>query len=325
MHLSNKSITLLPMQAEILSTLLSTTTFGHSLTQLFGSSAFGLLASAMMVPTVLLPDLSALSVLGALGVAAAATVALTLAGLFITSGPAALSALADTSLVKLQTLPQVLGILAFVYAGHSTFPVIQQSMAAPTKAPRAVSYGYAITALICTVLGGFGYALYGSQTATVITASLPSMSLVSLLCTALTLCNPFSAFALTLEPVAIAVQKKLVQVTQSSCATETVAQPAYAMRAAIRLGLAIACCAAALVLPYVAELMAFVGALLTMSISLIIPALMHLALMGHELPWWLLVFDGCVLLLGVACAAVGATSALQCLQVKLSSAGDSVS
>eukprot|EP00878_Enallax_costatus_P035759 GHUV01039973.1.p1 GENE.GHUV01039973.1~~GHUV01039973.1.p1 ORF type:complete len:143 (+),score=11.66 GHUV01039973.1:263-691(+) len=59
-----------------------------------------------------------------------------LAGLFITSGPAALSALADTSLVKLQTLPQVLGILAFVYAGHSTFPVIQQSMAAPTKAPR---------------------------------------------------------------------------------------------------------------------------------------------------------------------------------------------
>ena len=85
-------------------------------------------------------------------------------------------------------------------------------------------------------------------------------------------------------------------------------------------GLALACCAAALVLPYVAEVMAFVGALLTMSISLTIPALMHLALTGHELPWWMLVLDGCVLLLGVACAAVGATSALQSLLVKLSCA-----
>lgn len=85
-------------------------------------------------------------------------------------------------------------------------------------------------------------------------------------------------------------------------------------------GLALACCATALVLPYVAEVMAFVGALLTMSISLIIPAAMHITLMGRELPWWMLLFDGCVLLLGAACAAIGATSALQSLQGKLASA-----
>lgn len=76
-------------------------------------------------------------------------------------------------------------------------------------------------------------------------------------------------------------------------------------------------------LPYVAEVMAFVGALLTMSISLIIPALMHAVLLGQELPWWLLLFDGLVLLLGVACAYVGATSALQSLQEKLASAAAS--
>jgi hypothetical protein len=39
-------------------------------------------------------------------------------------------------LVVPATLPSVLGILAFVYAGHSTFPVIQQSMSAPEKGPR---------------------------------------------------------------------------------------------------------------------------------------------------------------------------------------------
>jgi hypothetical protein len=61
---------------------------------------------------------------------------LQLAGLFCSGGTAALSALADTALLKLQTLPQVLGVLAFVYAGHSTFPVVQQSMARPEVGPR---------------------------------------------------------------------------------------------------------------------------------------------------------------------------------------------
>lgn len=63
--------------------------------------------------------------------------------------------------------------------------------------------------------------------------------------------------------------------------------------------------------------MAFVGALLTMSISLIIPALMHASLMRKEMPWWVLGLDCLVLLLGLVCAAVGASSAYQSLQQKL--------
>jgi hypothetical protein len=91
---------------------------------------------------------------------------------------------------------------------------------------RAVTWGYAITAAICTLLGAFGYALYGSSTAPVITASLPPLSFIALLCTCLTLCNPFSAFALTLEPVALALQQQLGSGQQTP----------YPVRATIRLG-----------------------------------------------------------------------------------------
>lgn len=108
---------------------------------------------------------------------------------------------------------------------------------------RAVSHGYAITALICTVLGGFGYALYGPQTQPVITASLPAMSAAALACTALTLCNPFSAFALTLEPVAVAVQTKVRMLGHSrdgdqgkQVAGDNGAKVPYVLRAVIRLG-----------------------------------------------------------------------------------------
>lgn len=100
------------------------------------------------------------------------------------------------------------------------------SPCAPRLICRAVTWGYAITAAICTVLGGFGYALYGSSTSAVITASLPPLSLIALLCTCLTLCNPFSAFALTLEPVALAVQQQLGRGQSTP----------YPVRAAIRLG-----------------------------------------------------------------------------------------
>lgn len=82
-------------------------------------------------------------------------------------------------------------------------------------------------------------------------------------------------------------------------------------------GLALVCCATAMLLPYVTDLMAFVGALLTMTISLILPALMHLQLFKQEAPAGLLLLDCFVVMLGVLCAYVGATSAMTNLQQKL--------
>jgi hypothetical protein len=73
-------------------------------------------------------------------------------------------------------------------------------------------------------------------------------------------------------------------------------------------------------LPYVTELMALVGALLTMSISLVLPALMHLVLFRAEAPAWLLAADVAVVALGLLCAYVGASSAAASLQQKLTAA-----
>jgi hypothetical protein len=64
------------LQAEALATLLSGSALSHQLTQALGPQVFGFMAVAIMLPTVLLPNLEALSLLGALGVAAAAAVGL---------------------------------------------------------------------------------------------------------------------------------------------------------------------------------------------------------------------------------------------------------
>jgi amino acid permease len=80
------------------------------------------------------------------------------------------------------------------------------------------------------------------------------------------------------------------------------------------------CVAVAAALPYVADLISLVGALLTCSISFILPALMHQSLCGADLPAWQKALDGGVLALGVACAAVGARAALRSLAAKMAAA-----
>lgn len=145
-------------------------------------------------------------------------------------------------------------------AGHSTFPVIQQSMADKSQGCRAVTAGYVATAAICTLIGGFGYALWGPATQQVVTANLPAGSMLALLLTALTAVNPFSAFAVTIEPVALMLQRMLgtqqaarsrtelshaaaEHTSSAHCETsgddhvpQCDSQPQYPVRAAIRLG-----------------------------------------------------------------------------------------
>jgi hypothetical protein len=116
--------------------------------------------------------------------------------------------------------------------GHSTFPVIQQSMAAPGRGRSAVTWAYIATAAVCTAVGVFGYSLWGPASLEVATANLPVGSMLAAVVTTLTVANPFAAFAPTLEPVAVAVQEAAMRSSGSSDGSSA----PYALRAAIRLG-----------------------------------------------------------------------------------------
>lgn len=88
----------------------------------------------------------------------------------------------------------------------------------------------------------------------VVTANLPTGSLLALLLTCLTAANPFSAFAVTLEPVALMLQRRVWNGPQqqqqqqaegqdsnagsssSSDSSSVGKQPPYPVRAAVRLG-----------------------------------------------------------------------------------------
>lgn len=67
--------------------------------------------------------------------------------------------------------------------------------------------------------------------------------------------------------------------------------------------------------------MGLVGAVLTTSISLIVPALMAFRLWGDDLSGGGRAAAGAVIVLGLLCMGVGATSGFESLRAKLAAAG----
>lgn len=87
-------------------------------------------AACVMIPTMWLPNVTALSYLGFLGVIATITVVSSVIYTFLSGNFVAGAA---TTLVNPSTLPLTFGIMAFVYAGHGVFPSIQASMKEPQQ------------------------------------------------------------------------------------------------------------------------------------------------------------------------------------------------
>jgi vesicular inhibitory amino acid transporter len=182
---------------------------GDHLALLFSGSGrdsawFQAASACVMVPTLWLADLGALSYVGALGAAASVSLA-GVVGYDLWMGTQGFTALppglADTSVLHASTLPVSFGLLAFVFAGHAVFPAIYASMETPEEYEPMLDATYAIVFATCLVIGGAGYALYGDSVRDEVTLNLPNGAL-STLALALITINPLSKFALTMDPVA---------------------------------------------------------------------------------------------------------------------------
>jgi solute carrier family 32 (vesicular inhibitory amino acid transporter) len=120
-----------------------------------------MLALAVVLPTTWLPDLAALSYVGAAGIVSAIAITAILGYSFATA-----PAVMPTDLVHLDTLPLTFGLMAFVFAGHAVFPAIYHSLRLEerSKFPRVIDDSFLIVALVCSVVGFTGYSCYGAGT-----------------------------------------------------------------------------------------------------------------------------------------------------------------
>lgn len=120
----------------------------------------------------------------------------------------------------LDRIPLAIGLTMVAFGGHSVFPSICSSMANKEDYPRVLNLSYFIVGLVYGAIELAGYLMYGEATQKEITlnliASYPGV-LTQMVVWTIAL-NPMSKIAITLHPVALALEEFMLSPSQKRAA-----------------------------------------------------------------------------------------------------------
>lgn len=265
-----------------------------------------LVTTAIVLPSTWLPNMSLLSYLSAFGFAASVVLflAVTYTG-FSTQGPGSITrAAAPTALFHWQSTPLAIGLFMSGFAGHAVFPNIYQSMKDRSRYPAMVATTYLGATLLYVSMACFGYLMYGDAVKEEITLNLPR-GFLSDLATWMTIVNPMTKFALTLEPAVSTIEtlvKRRLGLHSLARATQLSYRTAFT-------GVALAI---AIFIPHFDRLLELIGSFCSFTVSFIFPCIVHLKLCGGSLSrpetyfnWVMITLGGVLALLGTFAGCYG--------------------
>ncbi|EES07655.1 hypothetical protein BDA96_04G347200 [Sorghum bicolor] len=263
-----------------------------------GKHFFGVITAILVLPTVWLRDLRVLSYLSAGGVFATLLVFLSVGLVGATDG---IGFHSTGKVVNWSGMPFAIGIYGFCYSGHSVFPNIYQSMSDRSKFPKALFICFAI----CTAMYGsfavIGFLMFGENTLSQITLNLPKHSVASKVALWTTVINPFTKYALLLNPLARSLEELRPEgfLNETSCSI------------ILRTALVASTVCIAFLLPFFGLVMALIGSLLSILVAVIMPALCFLKIAQNKATCSQVIASIGIIILGVISAALGTYSSVK--------------
>lgn len=163
---------------------------------------------------------------------------------------------------------------------------------------------FVLVTIIYAGIGVLGYTMFGDEVQSQVTLNLPRDYLSSRVAIWITLVNPFTKFALTITPLAVALEEFLPWSPKS--------WRYFMWGNAIRTGLVVSTVAVALLVPFFGYMMAFIGSFMSISVAVILPCLCYLRIFGRRggvssVEYAFLV---AILVVGLVSALVGTYSAI---------------
>ncbi|KAJ4972992.1 hypothetical protein NE237_006166 [Protea cynaroides] len=256
-----------------------------------GKQGFVLFAALAIMPTTWLRNLGVLAYVSAGGVVASVVVVASVAWAGAVDG---VGFHEKGKLLSLAGLPTAISLYAFSYSGHAVFPDICTSMKDKTQFPKVLAICFTLCTLNYGTMAVLGYLMYGGAVQSQVTLNLPLGKFSSKLAIYTTLINPFTKYAIMTNPISTAIE---------DWGPFRNSRP---MSLIIRTVLLISNIVVALSIPFFGYLMAFIGAFLSVVVSILLPCICYLKIFkgsrsfGSEL-----VFICGILLLGVTVAVLG--------------------
>nr|PNR57939.1 hypothetical protein PHYPA_004933 [Physcomitrium patens] len=204
------------------------------------------------------------------------------------------------TLVHWNGLPVAAGLCSFCYCGHAVFPSVYCSLRNRTQFSLVVVLSFILCTILYDGIAAMGYTMFGDELQSQITLNLPHEAPASQFAIWVTLINPFAKYALTLTPVVVALEEFLPHSVKGS--REDMRFWGTILRTLIVISTVIV----ALSIPFFGLLMAFIGSLLSATVSIILPCLCYLKIYGHQLSDPKVSCVGAVLSLGIL-VAIGGT------------------
>ncbi|KAL1545598.1 amino acid transporter AVT1D-like isoform X1 [Salvia divinorum] len=256
-----------------------------------------IVATLVILPTVWLRNLSLLSYVSICGVVTLALVVLCLVWVGVVSD---IGFNPNGKALNFSHLPITIGIYSFCYGGHSVFPNIYSSMENPSRFPSVLTISFMISGLLYASVAVLGFLMFGDATKPQFTLNLPTRLIASKIAGWVVVVAPLTKFGLAMTPVALAIEE-LLPVDQLA---------SHTMPIIIRTSLVVSTLVVALAVPYFGSMMALIGSLLIMLMSLVLPCACYMRIESERLTKFQITICSIIMGVGVCCAAIGTYSAV---------------
>nr|XP_009400429.1 PREDICTED: vacuolar amino acid transporter 1-like [Musa acuminata subsp. malaccensis] len=267
---------------------------------------FATLTTVIVLPTTWLRDLSVLSYISVGGVIASVLVVLSLfwVGQFDHVGFQN-----KGTPLNLSGIPIAIGIYGFCYSGHAVFPNIYSSLKKPNQFPSVLFVSFVICTVMYAAVAVMGYTMNGESTLSQFTLNMPQNLLASKVAVWTTVVNPITKYALTLTPLALSLEELLPANSSNS--------HLYAIM--IRTTLVLSTLIVALSIPFFGLVMALIGSLLTMLVTLILPCACFLSILRGRVTRTQGLLCTFIIAIGAVSSIIGTTTSLSKIIGQLSS------
>ncbi|XP_051116525.1 amino acid transporter AVT1C-like [Andrographis paniculata] len=285
------------LESDNLSSLFPNAHLNLGVLELDSHHLFAVMTALAVLPTVWLRDMTILSYISAGGVVASILV---VASLFWAGLVDQVGFESKGTTFNLSTLPVAIGLYGYCYSGHAVFPNIYTSMKNRNQYPSVLLASFGICTLMYAAVAVLGYMMFGDSTESQFTLNMPHNLVASKIALWTTVVNPFTKYALTMTPVAMSLEE-LIPSNHGMT---------YVYSIFIRTALVISTLFLGLSIPFFGLVMALIGSLLTMLVTLILPCACYLSISRGKIT----VFQGtmCTVVIGVGLvsAAFGTYSAV---------------